>query len=171
MTAQKILICMHDFFRGGTERVAIGLAASWVDAGRDVTILCGSDEGGLRDRLDVRVKVICLDPPVRRSVFSRIRLARRMGWHVAALKPDVIFLPGNYHALLSGGLGAVAAAPIAPGGAPIPLPQPGHRVSGSRCRCERGRRPPPERWGRHRTLQGTHGPRTTLSFPRKSGHR
>jgi glycosyltransferase involved in cell wall biosynthesis len=101
MIAQRILICLHDFFPGGTERIAMGLAADWVDAGRDVTILCGTEDGGLRDKLDGRVRVMALDPPVTRSPFSRLRLGRRMAGKVAALRPNVIFLPGNFHALLA----------------------------------------------------------------------
>ena len=106
MTARRILICLHDFARGGTECIAIGLAADWVDAGRDVTILCGSIEGGLRDTVSSKVKVVALDPPVKRGFLSRWRLSRSMGKHLAALQPDVIFLPGNFHALLAGGLRA-----------------------------------------------------------------
>ena len=70
MTAQRILICLHDFSRGGTERIAHGPGASWTEAGRDVTILCGSSEGGLRDTVDRSVKVVALDPPVRRGFLS-----------------------------------------------------------------------------------------------------
>src|ERR1700761_8388484 len=103
MTANRILICMHDFARGGTERIAIGLAADWAEAGCDVTILCGSSEGGLRDTVSGKVKVMTLDPPVRRGFLSRRRLARAMGKHLGHLRPDVIFLPGNFHALLAGG--------------------------------------------------------------------
>ena len=58
MTAQRILICMHDFSRGGTERIAVGLAAAWAQAGRDVTIVAGNNDGGLREGLDRRVKVV-----------------------------------------------------------------------------------------------------------------
>jgi glycosyltransferase involved in cell wall biosynthesis len=101
MTAQKILICLHDFSRGGTERIALGLAAGWRAAGRDVTILCGSLDGGLRETVAAGVKVEQLDPPVRRGFLSRFRLGRAMGERLAALKPDVIFLPGNFHALLA----------------------------------------------------------------------
>jgi glycosyltransferase involved in cell wall biosynthesis len=104
MTAQRILICLHDFHRGGTERIALGLAANWREAGRDVTILCGNLEGGLREALDPRVKVEALVPPVRRGFLSRFRLAQAMGKRLAVLKPDVIFLPGNFHALLANGL-------------------------------------------------------------------
>lgn len=111
MTAKKILICLHDFSRGGTERVALGLAAGWADAGRDVTILSGSREGGLRETLDPRVKVEELNPPIRRGFLSRFRLARAMGKRLAALKPDVIFLPGNFHALLANGLRAADPRP------------------------------------------------------------
>jgi glycosyltransferase involved in cell wall biosynthesis len=106
MTARRILIVLHDFARGGTERIAIGLAADWAGAGREVTILCGSTEGGLRDNVSGNVRVVALDPPVRRGFLSRRRLARAMGKHLAALKPEVIFLPGNFHALLAGGLRA-----------------------------------------------------------------
>ncbi|HEX4027419.1 MAG TPA: glycosyltransferase [Rhizomicrobium sp.] len=106
MTARRILICLHDFARGGTERIAIGLAADWAQAGRDVTILCGSVEGGLRGTVSGKVKVVPLDPQVTRGFLSRPRLARAMGRHLAVVKPDVIFLPGNFHALLANGLRA-----------------------------------------------------------------
>jgi glycosyltransferase involved in cell wall biosynthesis len=112
MTAQRILICLHDLHRGGTERIALGLAASWGEAGRDVTILCGSLEGGLRETLNARVKVEQLDPPVRRGFFSRVRLGRAMGRRLASLKPDVIFLPGNFHALLANALREADPHPV-----------------------------------------------------------
>jgi glycosyltransferase involved in cell wall biosynthesis len=113
MMARRILICLHDFHRGGTERIALGLARAWTDAGRDVTILCGSTEGGLRDEVDPRVGVIALDPPLRRGLFSRLRLARAMARRLDGLQPDIIFLPGNFHAALANGLRAATRAPIA----------------------------------------------------------
>lgn len=113
MTARRILICLHDFHRGGTERIALGLARAWTEAGRDVTILCGSTEGGLRDQVDPRVNVVALDPPVRRGLFSRLRLARAMARRLDGLQPDIIFLPGNFHAALANGLRAATQAPIA----------------------------------------------------------
>lgn len=112
MTAQRILICLHDFSRGGTERIAIGLAASWAEAGRDVTILCGSTEGGLRDTVDASVKVEVLDPPVRRGFLSRFKLGRAMARRLATLRPDVIFLPGNFHFLLAGALRRADHRPV-----------------------------------------------------------
>lgn len=96
-----IVIAMHDFARGGTERIAIGLAAAWADAGRDVTILAGSADGGLRGTVDARVKIVLLNPPIPRSPLSRLSLGRAMAARIAALDPDVIFLPGNFHLFLS----------------------------------------------------------------------
>jgi len=112
MTARRILICLHDFHRGGTERIALGLARAWTDAGRDVTILCGSTGGGLRDDVDPRVRVVTLDPPVRRGLFSRPGLARAMARRLDGLQPDIIFLPGNFHAALANGLRAATRMPI-----------------------------------------------------------
>jgi glycosyltransferase involved in cell wall biosynthesis len=99
-----IVICMQDFHRGGTERVAIDLARLWTDAGRAVTILCGSVEGGLRETVDPRVTVVALEPPVRRGFLSRAALARGMMARIGGLKPDAIFLPGNYHLFLANAL-------------------------------------------------------------------
>lgn len=95
--AAHILICFHDFNRGGTERIAIGMARRWVDLGRRVTILCGNTGGGVRDTVDPRVEVIELDPPIHRSLTSRLRLGPTMAPYVEKIAPDVIFLPGNFH--------------------------------------------------------------------------
>lgn len=97
MSARRIVIAMHDFFRGGTERGAIRFAREWAGAGREVTILCGSLEGGLRETVDPRVQVVALDPPVPRSALSRLPLGRAMGRALPALNADLVFLPGNFH--------------------------------------------------------------------------
>ena len=123
MTARSILICMHDFSRGGTERIAIGLAANWADAGREVTILCGNEQGGLRDMVDPRVKVLAVTPPIHRSLLSRWRLGRAMGRQLEKLKPDVIFLPGNFHLLLAPALARAGGAAIVLKISNPPLPQ------------------------------------------------
>ena len=100
MTARHITICFHDFARGGTERVALTLARGWLDAGREVTILCGSKGGGTIDQVDPRVRIVELDPPIPRSLTSRLHLGRAMAGPLAALAPDVVFIPGNFHFVL-----------------------------------------------------------------------
>jgi glycosyltransferase involved in cell wall biosynthesis len=122
MTARSILVCLHDFSRGGTERIAIGLAANWADTGREVTILCGNEQGGLREMVDPRVKVVAADPPIHRGLLSRWRLGRAMGRKLEKLKPDVIFLPGNFHLVLAPALVRAGAAIVLKISNP-PLPQ------------------------------------------------
>ena len=104
MTAQRIVIAMHDFFRGGTERVSLTFARLWLEAGRDVTILCGASDGGLRQQVDRRVPVVVLEPPVLRTLTSRFRLGRAMGAELARLRPDLVYLPGNFHLPLARGM-------------------------------------------------------------------
>lgn len=100
MTARHITICFHDFARGGTERVALTLARGWLDAGREVSILCGSKDGGVLDQVDPRVRVVELNPPLPRSLTSRLRLGRAMAGPLGQLAPDVVFVPGNFHFVL-----------------------------------------------------------------------
>ena len=95
----SILIAMHDFHRGGTERVALMLAAEWQNLGADVTILCGNEEGGLRDQVPPGVMVMVLDPPIPRSATSRLAMGKAV--ESVTLRPDVIFLPGNFHFFLA----------------------------------------------------------------------
>lgn len=94
-----ILIALHDFHRGGTERVALMLAGEWRKLGEDVTILCGDQGGGLREQVPAGVKVIALEPPVPRSPTSRLVLGRAVA--SLRLKADTIFLPGNFHFFLA----------------------------------------------------------------------
>jgi len=95
----SILIAMHDFHRGGTERVALMLATQWQALGADVTILCGDQGGGLRGEVVPGVKVMPLQPPVPRGPMSRLTMGQAVS--SLRLRPDVIFLPGNFHFFLA----------------------------------------------------------------------
>jgi glycosyltransferase involved in cell wall biosynthesis len=76
------------------------------------------------------VEVIELDPPIRRSLLSRVWLGPAMARKIATIDPDVIFLPGNYHLPLvpafsaipgRGALVAKISNPVLPRG-PTSLP-------------------------------------------------
>ena len=99
--ARRIVIAAHDFNRGGTERVAITLARHWADMGREVTFLVGAREGGLEDTVPENVHVVTCAPPVSRSPTSRLRLGGAMAERIAALRPDAVFLIGNFHFILA----------------------------------------------------------------------
>lgn len=103
-----IAIAMQDFHRGGTERIAIGLAAAWRAVGEEVTIVCGSERGEFRNLVDPGVKVVPLNPPIHRSLASRVPLASALARKVGPLRPDTIFLPGNSHLFLAPALRSAA---------------------------------------------------------------
>ena len=95
--AGRIAIVLHDFAPGGTERIVVRLANHWAAAGRDVTILCGSEAGPARAMVGPLVAVIETVPATPRAAGSRQLLARRLAPIIAASAPDVIVGPGNFH--------------------------------------------------------------------------
>nr|WP_232307193.1 glycosyltransferase [Sphingomonas sp. Y57] len=98
--ASHIAIVMHDFSSGGTERIAIRLANRWARAGRQVSILCGTAQGPARALVDPAVAVIAVWPEIQRSPLSRFALGRALAECVGLLRPDLLFVPGNFHILV-----------------------------------------------------------------------
>ena len=97
--ARRILIVMHDFAGGGTERVAIRLANQWAQAGRTVRIFCGCEAGPLRNLVDPAITVEVADPVLPRGPLSRIRLGLALVGAADRFRPDAVFGPGNFHLL------------------------------------------------------------------------
>lgn len=99
--AQHIVIVFHDFSFGGTEVVALRLAGEWLRSGRRVTILCGTLDGPLISSVPAGVQLRTIEREIGRSLFSRLRLRRALPAAIDRLRPDILFLPGNYHLMLS----------------------------------------------------------------------
>ena len=97
MTATHIALVFHDFSTGGSERIAIRLANAWAQAGRRVTIFCGTEAGTARSLVSPLVAVRSCSPEIRRGFASRLRLGQHLGRLVAPDAPDVLFAPGNFH--------------------------------------------------------------------------
>lgn len=95
--ARHILVPLHDLGLGGSERIAIRLAARWTALGRRVTLVCGSREGPLGALVDEAVELAACDPPIPRGPGSRRRLGRAVAAIAAERRPDLVFLPGNFH--------------------------------------------------------------------------
>ncbi len=94
--ARHIALVLHDFSGGGSERIAVRLAQRWAAAGRRITIVAGSKAGvarGLADGLDV----VAFDPALTRNIPDRLRFGRAAARMLAALAPDVVVSPGNWH--------------------------------------------------------------------------
>jgi len=97
--AARILIVLHDFSGGGTERVAIRLANQWARMGRAVRIFCGTEAGPLRGLVDPVVYVEQADPVLPRGLFSRVQLGFALAAAADRFRPDAVFGPGNFHML------------------------------------------------------------------------
>lgn len=98
--AARILIVLHDFSGGGTERVAVRLANQWARMGRTVRIFCGSEVGPARALVDPRVAVEAASPLLPRGPLSRIRLGLALAGAAGRFRPDAVFAPGNFHLLV-----------------------------------------------------------------------
>ncbi|HMI19957.1 MAG TPA: glycosyltransferase [Sphingomonas sp.] len=97
--ARRILIVLHDFAGGGTERVAIRLANQWARMGRTVRIFCGCQGGPLRRLVEPGITVETADPGLPRGPLSRVRLGLALAGAARRFQPDAVFGPGNFHLL------------------------------------------------------------------------
>lgn len=97
MAAKRILIAMHDFAGGGTERTAIRLGNEWARRGRDVRIFCGFAQGPTRALVSAAVKVREAVPALPRGFASRATLGVHLRQEALSWQPDVIFGIGNFH--------------------------------------------------------------------------
>lgn len=104
-SAAHIAVILHDFGPGGTERIAVRLANLWAEAGRRVTIVCGSEKGPERASVAPGVTVVAAAPPIDRSPLSRLALGRFAAARLPELGADALFLPGNFHLPLARLLG------------------------------------------------------------------
>jgi glycosyltransferase involved in cell wall biosynthesis len=95
--ADTIVIVLHDFPLGGTERIAIRLANRWAGLGRRVTIFAGCLAGPLRALVDPQVEIVEAAPPIPRGFRSRARLGLALRRFLEARRFDILYVPGNFH--------------------------------------------------------------------------
>ncbi len=107
--ARTIAIVLHDLPLGGSERIAVRLANRWAALGRRVTLFCGARQGPLADLIHTDVEVVEADPPIPRGPGSRKALGRATAAFVAQRRPDILFVPGNYHWPILPGVDALPA--------------------------------------------------------------
>ncbi|AQR74825.1 glycosyltransferase [Sphingomonas sp. LM7] len=93
-TARHILTCAQTMRGGGVERAMLRMAQGWLREGRRVTLVLGSDEGPLADEIPAGIELIQLEDARYSALF-------RLGAHVRATKPDLIFCPGNHYSAVA----------------------------------------------------------------------
>lgn len=121
----SIVIVLHDFALGGTERIAIRLAGAWAAQGHRVTIFAGAETGALRAMVADGVRVAPAPVAIARGPRSRARLARAARAFVGAEAPDVVFIPGNFHWPVARALAGRGVAVVAQVSAALDKPQRG----------------------------------------------
>lgn len=94
--ADHIALVLHDFSGGGSERIAIRLARRWAAAGRRVTLVAGTEAGVARPLAD-GLTVVEFRRALTRGIPDRLRFGRAAAGMIAALAPDVVVSPGNWH--------------------------------------------------------------------------
>ncbi|NIJ22117.1 glycosyltransferase involved in cell wall biosynthesis [Sphingomonas naasensis] len=93
-TAQHILSCAQTMRGGGVERALLRMAEGWLRSGRRVTLVLGSDEGPLAAEIPEGIELIRLGDARYSALF-------RLGAHVRAAAPDLIFCPGNHYSAVA----------------------------------------------------------------------
>lgn len=93
----RIAVVLHDLHPGGTEKVAMRLAAEWQAMGHAPTLLLGDLAGEGAQWLSPELPHRVATPAISRGPLSRIRLGHAFARMARALQPDILFLPGNFH--------------------------------------------------------------------------
>ncbi len=106
----RVLTILHDLSAGGSERVALRLAAEWRRLGLESELLLVSSDGVAE--VPAGLPVNRLDPEVPRSLTSRFRIGGALRSAVSAARPDIVFLPGNWHFALARGLARTRPRPV-----------------------------------------------------------
>ena len=95
----RIAVPIHSFEPGGVERVALNLCAAWQQAGEEVTVVLGREDGAMRDPappLDYAV----LPEPVPTAAFETLWMVRVMRRYLARARADVVFASGNTYGII-----------------------------------------------------------------------
>ncbi len=125
MAPPSILVVLHDFALGGTERVAVRLAEAWAKQGVAVTIFAGSDAGPLRVLAGNAVEIVVAEPSIPRGSGSRRRLAQAARAFVEQRRFDGVFIPGNFHWSVAAALAGSGIPVVAQVSAALDKPQRG----------------------------------------------
>lgn len=100
----RILHVIESLDFGGAEKVVVSLANGLADS-HDVSICCIKRIGELRDELDCRIKVFCMDKAEGNDYLLPFRLARflrRQRYDLVQTHNWAVFLEGGLAAVLAG---------------------------------------------------------------------
>ena len=98
----RILLFLHSFGPGGVERVAMRLAGAWADAGHDVRLLMGRNDGPDTSVAPHNVTYeFAPSSPFLARRFETLWMVRHLVAAVRRNRPDVIFCAGNTYTIVA----------------------------------------------------------------------
>jgi glycosyltransferase involved in cell wall biosynthesis len=97
----RILIPVHSFEPGGSERVALRLARAWRSLKHDVDIVIGRDEGPRPAFTDGMAFDVLQRGALSTAPFETAWMIAKLPGRIRATQPDVIFCPGNSYAVVA----------------------------------------------------------------------
>ncbi len=95
----RIAIPIHSFEPGGVERVALRLAGAWQDAGDEVEIVLGRDEGACRPP-GSSLTYHTLAQPLPTARWETLWMIWSLWRFLCRNRVDVIFCPGNTYTVV-----------------------------------------------------------------------
>lgn len=100
MSPLRIVVPIHSFEPGGVERVALNLAVQWQEAGHDVVVVLGRDEGLDRANAPRSLTYRTIASFIPTARFETIWMMWSLLRYLAGNRADVIFCPGNTYTVV-----------------------------------------------------------------------
>lgn len=95
----RIVMPIHSFEPGGVERTALNLAAAWQEAGAEVKVVLGRDEGAMREGAP-QLDYVLEPEPIPTAAFETIWMMWRLWRYLRRNPADVVFCSGNTYSVV-----------------------------------------------------------------------
>ena len=97
----RILCFLHSFEPGGVERTALHLCAAWREAGAEVAVLLGRDEGRMRCEGAGLDYLVPPRPGFSTAPIETLWMMFWLPWTILRWQPDVLFCAGNSYTIVA----------------------------------------------------------------------
>ena len=97
----RVLTFLHSFEPGGVERVALRLNLAWAEAGHDITVVVGRDEGAMRSEAGALPLTFLSTGRVSTRHWETLFMILTLPRAVRREQPDVLFCAGNTYTIVA----------------------------------------------------------------------
>jgi len=96
-----VLCFLHSFEPGGVERTALRLCGAWHEAGVDVTIMLGRDEGALHAERPGCPYLVPYRPRFSTAPFETAWMIAQLPAMIRRSRPDLLYCSGNSYTVVA----------------------------------------------------------------------